>query len=622
MEEFEIGAKPIEGVSTSTTAFIGGAKKGPILKPTLVTSWSQFEAQFGGLVSTPRIYLGYAVDSFFRNGGKRAYIVRVASSTAAKANYTIRNKDGNEAIIAEALETGAAGNNIVITTANKLSPKTDVFKKSTAVSSISGKEITVSDAEGFEAGDVIRVLDATQEENATIFHIEGNVITLEGNLVNTYAAPITLRTADMEAGDKEVRLTTASRFFKGSIVHISDGNNDDYSRVEKVEGKKLILDTALANAYVLDPSDTDALNVTVVSMEFDLTIKKGSVEESYTWLTIDSRHPRYFARVIDSTLVSLKLSDPPALAASANNLLPEILNSKPLTGGIEDDLTNIDYASGIAPLEREQEISLVAMPGQTTQGLQQKLIEHCEKIRYRFCILDSFRNAEVSGPGSVKAQRDKLSSEKGFAALYYPWVQIKDPVSKELIYLPPSGAIAGIYARSDGERGVHKAPANENVAGSLDLERTVTVGEQEILNPTGINVIRFFPGRGRLVWGARTIASDPLWKYINVRRLFIYVEESIERATQWVVFEPNNDKLWGRVRATITEFLTRVWRDGALMGTKPEEAFFVKCDRTTMTQADIDNGRLICVIGISPVKPAEFVIFRIAQWAGGSEISE
>jgi phage tail sheath protein FI len=188
--------------------------------------------------------------------------------------------------------------------------------------------------------------------------------------------------------------------------------------------------------------------------------------------------------------------------------------------------------------------------------------------------------------------------------------------------IPPGGHVAGIYARSDTERGVHKAPANETVRGVVDLEFQITKGEHDILNPRGVNVIRAFPGRGIRVWGARTLSSNTLWKYINVRRLFIFLEGSIEEGTQWVVFEPNDPKLWARVRAGLTEFLTRVWKDGALFGNTAEEAFFVKCDETTMTQADIDNGRLICIIGVAPVKPAEFVIFRIAQWRGGSSVTE
>jgi hypothetical protein len=197
-----------------------------------------------------------------------------------------------------------------------------------------------------------------------------------------------------------------------------------------------------------------------------------------------------------------------------------------------------------------------------------------------------------------------------------------DPLSGTKKLIPPGGHIAGIYARSDIERGVHKAPANEIVRGAVELQFPLTSGEQDILNPRGVNCLRKFRGRGIRVWGARTTSSDSLWKYVNVRRLFLYIEESIEEGTQWVVFEPNNEKLWARVRQSITAFLTTLWRAGWLMGTKAEEAFFVKCDRSTMTQDDIDNGRLICVIGIAPVKPAEFVIFRIAQWPGGSAVNE
>ena len=190
--------------------------------------------------------------------------------------------------------------------------------------------------------------------------------------------------------------------------------------------------------------------------------------------------------------------------------------------------------------------------------------------------------------------------------------------------MPPTGHVAGIFARTDIERGVHKAPANEVVAGRRRPEPSSCrspKGEQDILNPRGVNCIRDFrtDGRGIRVWGARTMSSDPEWKYVNVRRLFIFVEESIDEGTQWVVFEPNDEPLWAQVRRSIDELPARVWRSGALMGTTQEEAFFVKCDRTTMTQDDIDNGRLICYIGIAPVKPAEFVIFRISQkTAGGS----
>jgi phage tail sheath protein FI len=280
---------------------------------------------------------------------------------------------------------------------------------------------------------------------------------------------------------------------------------------------------------------------------------------------------------------------------------------------------------GLTGFAEIDEISIIYAPdAQAVNGLPGALINHCEILKDRFAIIDatgSFPTIPDIKPRSTNTGANAAGDTK-YAAFYYPWIKVIDPQAGMLRRVPPGGHVAGIYARSDTERGVHKAPANEVVRGVADLEFQVTKGEQGILNPLGVNVIRAFPGRGIRVWGARTLSSDTLWKYINVRRLFIYVEESIEEGTQWVVFEPNDEKLWGRVRATITEFLTRVWRDGALMGTKVEEAFFVKCDRTTMTQDDIDNGRLICIIGIAPVKPAEFVIFRIAQFPGGSAVTE
>ena len=245
-------------------------------------------------------------------------------------------------------------------------------------------------------------------------------------------------------------------------------------------------------------------------------------------------------------------------------------------------------------------------------ALTDALIDHCEQLKDRFAIIDAEEaSSDPKNPRDTK-----------YAALYYPWINVVDPETGLLRLIPPGGHVAGIYARSDVERGVHKAPANQIVRGADSTEFVITKGEQDCLNPQGINCIRAFSGRGIRVWGARTLSSDATWKYVNVRRLFLFLEESIEEGIQWVVFEPNNEKLWARVKQLISQFLTRVWKDGALMGNTPEEAFFVKCDRTTMTQDDIDNGRLIVLIGVAPVKPAEFVIFRIAQWSGGSSTSE
>jgi phage tail sheath protein FI len=247
--------------------------------------------------------------------------------------------------------------------------------------------------------------------------------------------------------------------------------------------------------------------------------------------------------------------------------------------------------------------------------VHQKLIGHAELPRaYRIAVLETPANME---PGQIVDLKSKIDSTR--AALYYPWITVAnpaaatDPTQSTLIDLPPSGHVCGVYARTDISRGVWKAPANETVTGAIGLQRAVSFGEQELLNPLGINCIRALPNRGIRVWGARTISSDPEWKYVNIRRYFIYLENSIDRGTQWAVFEPNGERLWANIRTTISDFLYNEWVSGALLGSTPKEAFFVQCDRSTMTQNDLDNGRLICLVGVAAIKPAEFVIFRIGQ---------
>jgi phage tail sheath protein FI len=283
--------------------------------------------------------------------------------------------------------------------------------------------------------------------------------------------------------------------------------------------------------------------------------------------------------------------------------------------GLPDDLLGRGW--GLKGLELVDEISLLLVPDEVQANLGPITIEvlkQCNTLKDRFALV-SVANGQSSVTNLRPPDDDKYS------AFYYPWIRVYDPISRSKPLIPPTGHVAGIFARTDIERGVHKAPANEVVRGALDLEFPVTTTMQDILNPRGVNCIRDFrpDRRGIRLWGARTMSSDGEWKYVNVRRLFLFLEESIDEGTQWVVFEPNDEPLWARVRRTIENFLIRVWRNGALMGTTQDEAFFVKCDRTTMTQDDIDNGRLICLIGIAPVKPAEFVIFRFFQKTADAE---
>jgi hypothetical protein len=279
-----------------------------------------------------------------------------------------------------------------------------------------------------------------------------------------------------------------------------------------------------------------------------------------------------------------------------------------------DGVDLLGRGRGLAALATIDEISLLVVPDGVRDApvdltpVTEDAIDQCNLLKDRFAIVSARQAA-----GDV--QQLNPPQDTSYAGFYYPWIWIYDVQLRDRRLIPPVGHIAGIFARTDIERGVHKAPANEVVRGAIDLQLAVPKGNQDILNPKGVNCIRDFrpDGRGIRLWGARTMASDPEWKYINVRRLFMFVEESIDEGTQWVVFEPNDEPTWGRVRRSVSDFLISVWRSGALMGTTQAEAFFVTCDRTTMTQNDIDNGRLICYIGIAPVKPAEFVIFRISQ---------
>lgn len=515
IEEFEIGAKPIEGVSTSTAGFLGPTLRGP-LEPRLVTGFEQFKRIYGSYLPIDRSTLPFAVDGFFKNGGQRCFVARITPGDASSMTAV---HDGK--IDIKAIGPGTWGNRIAIK--------------------------------------------------------------IDGGSLQPVGQP-------MER-------------FKITVMY--------WDEVPPADPP-------------VDPSDaanaTDPKRVvpTISEVYDNLSAKETSIDFYETRINASSNLIRV-AKVAD---------DPPALltlqmlaglgTAGTDGTLPE--NITDYQGKELDQLPDgTTPKSGLRGFEQVDEISIVCAPDHhKLPALTQELIIHCTQMADRFAILHS--NPSTDTLQNINNVRVPLDTT--YAAFYFPWINVFNPQMNRDSKIPPSGHIAGIYAKTDIERGVHKAPANVVVAGATGLEFQITKREQDILNPRGVNCIRFFPARGRRVWGARTCSTNTLWKYINVRRLFLFIEESIEEGTQWVVFEPNNEKLWARVIQTITQFLTTVWRNGALMGLKAEQAFFVKCDRTTMTQDDIDNGRLICIIGIAPVKPAEFVIFRITQFSGGSEIEE
>jgi phage tail sheath protein FI len=475
----------------------------------------------------------------------------------------------------------------------------------------------------------------------------------EGDWGNKISVQVTHSTAARSTLDKSVgtggvmasgvdnnqlALNSAAGFYKGAWVEIDRGDEKRYRRVKNVATNVITLEGAALNAAAVAPQPP-ATDTVVSTCEFRLTATYDGIVEQFSGLALENVAGKYCVDIVNSGSNLIQI-DPTSVPANTH---PFIFPSAPdgllipLTNGSDGTAppSDLNYRgvdngpgnrTGIRALEDIDQISIIAAPGLTGQVVQNALIEQCERLMDRFAILDPAPRTGNAAPNLTDVQNQRRLYDTKYAAIYYPRLLVTDPASGNEIAVPPSGHMAGIYARTDIERGVHKAPANEVIRSILGLELTINKGEQDILNPSpnNINVLRDFraDGRGYRVWGARCITSESAWKYVPVRRLFIFLEESIDEGTQWVVFEPNDEPLWARVRQSVSNFLVRVWRDGALMGTTAEQAFFVRCDNTTMTQDDIDNGRLIMLIGVAPVKPAEFVIIRIGQKAGGAEIEE
>ena len=582
VEEFESGGKPMEGVGTSTAGFVGLAKRGPVEGlPQLVTSFADFKRTYGDYLAENEFgdyrYLAYAVESFFVNGGTRAFIMRVAPQSAKAATGFAPSKDA-AALTFTAKNPGSWGNDLKVNVSKASKAKTQVLSID---ASTGNKKYIVKNAAGFMAGDTVVFEDKTAVYNK-IVSVQDNVITFEKD-------------------------------FPDSVV-----------------------DTKLLPDKV------------ITTCEFNVDVKYNDIVESYANCSFNVNSPNFVVnKMAKSDLVSVMYNDSVAPKADAkadakdakgkdakadtktDAKAADILSPMDIIGvesvefsgganGSASDITAADFMgvdngagkrTGIQAFIDNDVVSIMAVPGITDPNVQLTLVAHCENLASRFAVLDVPKDAKKVQ--DITNHRNIFDSN--YAALYHPWLTVFDPLSKKNISIPPSGAVIGIYARTDNERGVFKAPANEVVKACVGLDVQFNKGEQDILNPKGVNLIRSFPGQGIRVWGARTATSDPSWKYVNVRRLFIFLEETIKANTNWAVFEPNDEALWVRVQRTISVFLTNQWRTGALAGSSPDQAFYVNVGPETMSQDDIDNGRLIVEIGVAPVKPAEFVIFRITQ---------
>ena len=573
VEEYDSGATPMQGVSTSTAGFVGLAERGPVIgQPQLVTSFADYKRMYGGYLSQAAYgsnrFLPYAVEQFFANGGARAYIMRAVPGDAKAGSRTtgvLKLTAANPGAWAEDLR-------VVVTPASKA--KTQVL-------AVNGADLTLKNADGFNPGDVVELFDGKTAAHATVKSVLDKVVTLD--------APCTLDVADTKVG--------TAKYIKTCEITLTARLGET---VETFENLSLKPD-ALNNVCVKTAkSDLICVEVTAAKAPAAPAPK----EKDKDGKEIPAPAPKA-ASIVPEELCGGSGSEMVLTLQGGSN--GSVLTVTPDAFLGKDD--GPGKRTGLQAFQENGNVSIMAIPGVTAPEVQASLIAFCENKKSCFAILDV--PMELKKTNDVANFRDMYDST--YAAMYHPWLEMYDAGSKRSAYFPPSGAMAGIYARTDIERGVHKAPANEVVRGCTGLSCAYNEGEQDILNPIGVNLIRSFTGRGIRVWGARTISSNGLWKYLNVRRLFIYVEESIKANTNWVVFEPNSTTLWNRVTRTIETFLATCWRDGALAGSTPSEAFFVECGPTTMTQDDIDNGRLICQIGIAPVKPAEFVIFRITQ---------
>ena len=650
VEETSFRSKSIEGVSTSTAGFVGPARFGPVSgDPELITSLEDFRRWFGGLddltfdgaagqITQPN-YLAQAVRAYFEEGGKRLYVSRVfdygdgyqvdegglpvghygiadfpdpgpgealsppVGSPPDPPLRLVARFPGAAGNLRATFTLRVGGNGLVRTPAGGATPVSRqltrvrefdvVFVARPVLASPPSTRVTGWTA---ASGDGL-FLARRDPTGAWVFSGAGGNLPLTDALFDDAQVQVQPLSVVVEVQRPNVRTAGFT-----SPETLGDFTFDPRGA------------TSLFNTFTRNPTIREAALTSPFSIELPagvgqdqqaLYLVRNLLDDALTTLAATAT-PRPVTYTFDG-------GDDGALPAAA------AYAGDPDFRDFSGDPLQMPK-NGLLALEGQEDISIVAAPGYSepyqtedqrtrVEAVHGAVISHCERMRYRIAVLDTPRRQLVSGALEF---RNRRSSD--YAALYYPWVTIANPLDGQRLDLPPSGFIAGIYARNDVEHAVFKAPANEVVRLAIDFEQKLNKERQEALNPEGVNCFRFFEGRGHLVWGARTISDDPEWKYVNLRRYFAYLERSIDRGTQWVVFENNGPQLWDNVRRTVEDFLFNEWRMGGLLGDKPEQAYFVRCDRSTMTQNDLDNGRLVCLVGVAPVRPAEFVIFRIGQW--------
>jgi phage tail sheath protein FI len=635
VEEVSYRAKSIEGVSTSVAGFVGPTRYGPVGgEPELLTSFADFERVYGGIEQLEfelsdgdqrepqHNYMAHAVRAFFDNGGTKLYVTRIyqpdSDAQPVPPDTGKAYAQGSPALIFARFP--GRGGNMRVTLSVKVGPNVLTADADTGRPVVSG----------LNNNDLVFVKHARAHPVLSPSPVaEGFYDVVKGGAAVEFANDSPARFGLSAFDPRErygVHLVTVTVSVLRPGRFSADELVGEFSLHPKSRGS--------LSAYFGDKQESRSRHLHV-----PFAIRGDYRNGSSLFLALMGSRIRDTVSRAVASATELALGSPidtprptPAELTRTFNLDGGSDGRVPVANTFKGSDTG-ETMTGLVTFEGVDDISIVAAPGYSYNSpsapdkaardrrasqITQHLLTHVEKMKYRVAVLDPPDGSALS---EVRDFRGKFDSKH--AALYYPWVKVLDPNDPEgvrEISLPPSGFVAGIYARNDVEHGVFKAPANEIVRGAIGFETLLNKAQQDVLNPEGVNCFRFFEGRGFRLWGARTVSSDPEWKYISVRRYFAYLEHSVDKGTQWAVFENNGDALWANVRRTVEDFLFNEWRSGALLGTKPEEAFFVRCDRSTMTQNDLDNGRLICLVGVAVVKPAEFVIFRIGQWTADRKV--
>ncbi|MEO3872719.1 phage tail sheath subtilisin-like domain-containing protein [Nonomuraea sp. B12E4] len=633
-------APPIQGVGTSTAAFAGPAAGGEIDVPVKVTRWETFQRLFGDL-PLPGRYLWYAVRGFFDNGGQVCYVTRVSNGVCAAAG--IGNAAGDPVFLVRAAAPGTAGDAIAVRVAHtSLVSGAELYRPSARGTVTGVRQITLATAAEsarFRVGDWVRFTGPKTDPRVQVVGIGGGVIRVDRDLISAVNDAGALTLADAVPGTKTIRVKAAGQLGEGALVPgstlaVVQGTVAETVIAQEVrqEGQVetgawvygVTLRQGLAHGLSLDPAGTAPR---VSSREFTLTV--GSAV--YRDLALDPAHPRYYLPLVNDGPVVVRPADP----APADGF--PAAGSTNLAGGADEDLGTLDagdYLRALAALRPIDDVNLLAVPDAAdlpdadTLAVQRRIVEDCELLMDRFGVLDpQARDLPPFGAGAaagIDTQRRTLSSARGYAALYYPWIKVVAADGGPPVLVPPSGHICGAIARVDNTAGVFKAPANVYLNGALDIQANGNLidAEHGELNLMGINVIRVLQGGRPLLMGARTIADDLNWQYVSVRRLFLFLEESIQQGIGWAVFEPNNLELWQKLKRALNAFLHRQWQDGALFGATADDAFQVQIDEALNPPDEQRLGRLHIRIALRPTYPAEFVVVHIGIWDGGAEISE